>query len=252
MQLPLPGLPSKSPQPVWRVWSGSTAAAVLWLPTRRKTLAGWKHQLRAWCREMHLGATGRSAVAVYEVLAFDFHNPDTGRCDPSYEGIAWKTGYSRRTIASALVWLRERRIISWERRCEGVRDEEGRFSLRQLTNAYRLLPPTQWLGWRDRTPPAPPGDTWGATPPIADPVESVVAALLADRPVEAAQVAVDDPLANALVGLDRAIRERDSGVQPLHCISTPELDNTGPPADASLEERKRHWLQRLAAPDPGG
>ena len=38
-----------------------------------------------------------------------------------------------------------------------VRDEAGRFRLRQRTNAYAVLPPSQWLGYRDNDPPPVPG-----------------------------------------------------------------------------------------------
>ena len=40
-------------------------------------------------------------------------------------------------------------------RCEEDRDEEGRFRLRQRTNAYGLQPPGQWKGYREADPPPP-------------------------------------------------------------------------------------------------
>lgn len=255
MQHCLPGISIPSQRP-WTVWRDSVAGPVRWTPVPRKKTAGWFHQLRAYTREAHLGAIGRTAVLVYHALAIDFLNPDTGRCDPSYEGIAWKSNCSRRTVASALRWLRDRRMISWQRRCAVTKDSEGRTTLRQRTNAYRLHPPGEWLGWRDTTPPAPYGDTWGAQPPLPSAVESTAAAILRGDRVEAATVAVDDPLAVALIEFDRAMRERErrdiTGVQRSHCISTPEIVHTSPPADASLEDRKMYWLTRLAAPDRGG
>ena len=241
MQHCLPGFSTPSQRP-WPVWRDSIAGPVRWTPVPRKQSAGWRHQLRELCRVSHLGSIGRTAVAVYEVLALDCLNPETGRCDPSYERIAWKAGCARRTVASALRWLRDRRMISWQRRCEVTRDGRGRVQLRQRTNAYTLHPPDEWLGWRNTTPPP---DNWGAQPPLPSAVESTAAAILRGDRVEAS----DDPLAVALCGLDRAIRDRDTGVQGLPCISTQRLVHTSPPAGASFEEQKAHWLRRIAAPD---
>ena len=43
----------------------------------------------------------------------------------------------------------------------------GRFVLRQQTNAYGIIPATQWRGYTpEPEAPAPTGDTWGATPPL--------------------------------------------------------------------------------------
>ena len=248
MQFCLPGISTLSQHP-WPVWSGSIAGPVRFVPVPRKKTASWFHQLRAYCREAHLGSIGRTAIDVYHALAIDCLNPETGRCDPSYEGIARKANCSRRTVASALCWLRDRRMISSQRRCETTRDERGRTTLRQRTNAYQLHPPDQWLGWRDTTPPP---ETWGAQPPLPSAVESAVQAMIRGNPVEAGAAAADDPLAVALVSLDRAIRDRDNGVQRSHCISTPELVHTLPPADATFEEQKKFWSQRIAALDRGG
>ena len=52
-----------------------------------------------------------------------------------------------RTVATALRRLRELRILNWVRRCaESWRD--GRFMLEQETNAYAVLPESQWRGYR--------------------------------------------------------------------------------------------------------
>jgi hypothetical protein len=66
-----------------------------------------------------------------------------------------------RTVASALKHLRELGILNWVRRC-GESWRDGRFVLEQDTNAYAVLPETQWRGYR---PPAePPVPEWERAP----------------------------------------------------------------------------------------
>jgi hypothetical protein len=111
-------------------------------------------------------------------VIFDFLNHRTGRLDPSYAAIARKAGVCVRTVATALKRLRELGILNWVRRCaESWR--AGRFVLEQDTNAYAVLPETQWRGYRPPAePPVPAPGTWGAPPPMLDAV--TLAALEAD------------------------------------------------------------------------
>jgi hypothetical protein len=45
--------------------------------------------------------------------------------------------------------------------------KDGRFMLEQETNAYAILPDSQWRGYTPPPqPPTPQSDTWGATPPL--------------------------------------------------------------------------------------
>ena len=91
-------------------------------------------------------------------LIFDFLNHRTGRLDPSYAAIAAKAGVCVRTVATALRRLRELGILNWVRRCaESWRD--GRFVLEQQTNAYAVLPESQWRGYRP--PLEAPEPEWG-------------------------------------------------------------------------------------------
>lgn len=122
----------------WPVWHDSTRAEVWFMPTSRKAIARIWHKARRWDRETrqpgkHGGTIGRTALATLYVLAFDFLNYRTGRLDPSLDAITAKD-----------------------------RDAEGRFRLRQRTNAYGLLPPTQWKGYLDDDPPEPAAATLGA------------------------------------------------------------------------------------------
>ena len=56
---------------------------------------------------------------------------------------------------NAIRRLRDLGLIAWRHRCEEDRDAEGRFWLRQRTNAYTVLPTSQWRGYRDQEPPPP-------------------------------------------------------------------------------------------------
>src|SRR3954464_15193910 len=120
-------------------------------------------------RPTHGGIIGRTALAALYALLFDFLNHRTGRLDPSLDAIAAKAGCCRRAVVDALARLRDLGLLAWRRRCEETRDREGRFRLRQRTNAYGLLPPSQWRGYRDNDPPPPDPDTLGAPERVPDP-----------------------------------------------------------------------------------
>ena len=114
-----------------------------------------------------------------------------------------------RSVARGLQKLKAAGVLNWIRRCvENIQD--GRFTLAQETNAYAVLPATQWRGYQ-APPPAPPPDrgTWGDHPPLPDMLTQAadeirggggrqsVLALLGGDPT--------DGLALALAGLGRAI-----------------------------------------------
>jgi hypothetical protein len=129
------------------------------------------HRARDFDRQTHKpgqhgGAVGHAALQVLHALLFDFLNYASGRLDPSYAAIARKANVCQRTVANAVKRLRELGILNWVRRCaEGFKD--GRFVLEQETNAYAVLPATQWRGYRPPLEMPPPhASTWGATPPL--------------------------------------------------------------------------------------
>ena len=114
----------------------------------------------------HGGAVGHTGLAVLHALIFDFLNHRTGRLDPSYAAIAAKAGVCVRTVASALQRLKALGILNWVRRC-AERWADGRFVLEQETNAYAVLPESQWRGYRPpQEPPGPAPGTWGEPPPM--------------------------------------------------------------------------------------
>src|SRR3954454_8293289 len=174
----LPGFPqTRAPWPVWR---GSVAGPVRFAALSRKQAARLWHKARRWDRDTrqpgrHGGIIGRTALTTLYALLFDFLNHRTGRLDPSLDAIAAKAGCCRRAVVDALARLRDLGLLHWQRRCEETRDAEGRFRVPQRTNAYGLLPPSQWRGYRDTDPPPPDPATLGAPESIPDPIEAAVA-----------------------------------------------------------------------------
>jgi hypothetical protein len=153
--------PTRAP---WPMWSGSTTASIRFQPMPKKAAVRLWHRARDFDRGTHQpgrhGAVGPTALQVLHALIFDFLNHRTGRLDPSYATIAHKAGVCVRTVATALARLKELGILNWVRRCaESWRD--GRFVLEQETNAYAVLPDSQWRGYRPpQEPPVPAPGTW--------------------------------------------------------------------------------------------
>src|SRR3954453_10575727 len=149
----------------------------------RKAAAKLRPKARLWDRDprqpgRHGGVIGRTALGTLYVLLFDFLNHRTGRLDPGLDAIAHKAGCLRRAVGDALARLRDLGLLAWQRRCEEARDAEGRFRLRQRTNAYGLLPPSQWHGYRNEELPAPDPATLGAPERVPDPIEAAVAEII--------------------------------------------------------------------------
>jgi hypothetical protein len=150
----LPGVMSGKTYAAWPVWSGSTQQEVQFQPMPKKAATRLWHRARAFDRQTrregcHGGVVGHGAMLVLHALVFDFLNFRTGRLDPSYAAIARAANVCERTVASALRRLKELRILNWERRCKPSRRDNGQFELRQESNAYGLLPSTQWRGYVD-------------------------------------------------------------------------------------------------------
>jgi hypothetical protein len=268
--LALPGFPSPQTRAPWPVWRNSVAGPVRFVAMSRKQAAQLWHKARTWDRETrqrnrHGGIIGRIALSVFYVLAFDFQNFRTGRCDPSLDAIAHKAGCCRRTVVHALARLRDLGLLTWVRRCEEDRDAEGRFRLRQRTNAYGLLPPSQWRGYRDNDPPPPSPDALGAPECVLDPITAAVAEIVhGQNKASIATLEADprDALAMALAGLGRAIEDRETGgITGVHKLprNIPlDSNHTGndrftaaKPATTELEAAKRHWLTVLLGDGKG-
>ena len=212
--LPIPALEAPTRAP-WPVWSGSVAKPVHFVPLAKKAAVRLWHRARDFDRGTHEpgrhgGALGHTALAVLHALIFDFLNHRTGRLDPSYAAIATKAGVCVRTVATALAKLRELGILHWVRRC-AESWAGGRFVLAQETNAYAVLPESQWRGYRPPAePPAPLAGTWGDPPSM--PSALAQAALEGDLAGKVHVLASDpkDRLAAALARLGRAFMARNS------------------------------------------
>jgi hypothetical protein len=200
----------------WQVWSESTTRDAPFVPMPKKAAIRIYHKALEWNRRgklagRHGGLIGSHVLLVLHTLIFDFLNHTTGRLDPSYNAIQRKTRLCRQTVACALARLKDLGIIHWIRRCREDRDDDGRFVLRQETNAYAILPPTQWRGgYTDPVMPDPPHPTaWGACPPLPPLIEQATAEMREGVSATAALTRLeDDPhdrLAAALASLGRAL-----------------------------------------------
>lgn len=196
------------------VWANSSQRNMKFIPLPKRTAVGIWHKARAFERRTRQpgkqdGKIGRNGILILQALLFDFLNFASGRLDPSYAAIAAKAGISVRSVARGLVKLREAGVLNWMRRCvQQVID--GRFTLCQVSNAYAVLPSSQWRGWVE--PPPPDAIAWGATPPLACGLDAAAAAI---RSGEGQQFTLrlletsdpDDPLAQSVARLWR-LRDR--------------------------------------------
>jgi len=212
---PLPGFAGPKTHAAWPVWSDSTTKEIRFQPVPKKAAVRLWHRARDFDRQTrrkdrHGGAVGHAALQVLHALIFDFLNYASGRLDPSYAAIARKANVCERTVASALKRLRELGILNWVRRCaESWHD--SRFVLEQETNAYAVLPSSQWRGYREppETPPPMPG-TWGDHPPLPSLLAQAAAERRAGGTLRGVVGILDsdprDALAAALARLGRAMQ----------------------------------------------
>jgi hypothetical protein len=206
------GFKTYAPSPVW---SESTTADVKFLPMSKKQAVKLYHRARDFERRTRLpgkqdGAIGRNGLAVLHALIFGFLNFRSGRLDPGYEAIAREACISVRSVARGLRNLKLSGVLNWVRRCsESIKN--GRFTLEQETNAYAIIPSSQWRGYREPPEaPAPQSGTWGDHPcGMRDPLTEAVTEQLLGGTREAVirQLELDDENgpASALARLGRAM-----------------------------------------------
>jgi hypothetical protein len=206
-----------APSPVWK--DTTTADVKFQRLPKKKAVKLW-HRARDFERKtrqpgMQDGAIGRNGLAVLHALIFDFLDYATGRLDPGYEAIARKACLSVRSVARGLCNLKMTGVLNWLRRCsESFKD--GRFTLEQDTNAYAILPTSQWRGYREPPEaPPPPSGTWGDRPcGMRDALTEAVTEQHYGGSPEAVirQLEMDDtdPLAAALAKLGRAMNARET------------------------------------------
>ena len=217
--LPVPaGQDSLKSYAAWPVWSGSTTKEIRFQPMAKKKAVQLWHRARDFDRKtripgQHGGRIGHSALQVLHALIFDHLDYRTGALEPSYASIARMANVCQRTVATALLKLKVVGILNWVRRCAET-FKDGRFVLEQQTNAYAVLPCSQWRGYTPPPEPPPPmPGTWGDHPPLPSPMaqysvdrrdgasmESAIRALEADP---------TDELAKVLARLGRALPKAD-------------------------------------------
>jgi hypothetical protein len=137
-----PGLSPPAPQTyaAWPVWRDSTTKEVKFQPMPKRQAVKLWHDARRFERQTRQpgfqdGAIGRSGLAVLQALLFDFLNYASGALYPSWEAIADKACISPRSVGRGLAKFKAAGVLNWLRCC--VEDWiDGRFTLRQETNAY--------------------------------------------------------------------------------------------------------------------
>jgi hypothetical protein len=195
------------------VWSESTTKPIRWIGISKKRASKIWHQARLWDRSTrsknrHGGIIGRSALSVLYALIWDCLSWKSGRLDPSIDRIAELASLGRTATIDALKRLKSLHIIDWIRRCEGYTDEDGRYRLRQLTNAYGISEPGAWPRPKPAEPPPPHPQELGFPTPIPTPLEAAICNL--STPTAASTYALlmadqSDRLAVALAQLGRAM-----------------------------------------------
>lgn len=155
----------------WPVWSDSTDKPLQFDPLPKKKAVRLYHQARDFERQTRQpgkqdGALGRNGLKVLEALIFDFLNYASGTLWPSVAAIARKAGISARSARRGLDNLKAAGVLLWQRRKASIL-ALGQILWFQLSNAYQILSVDRWRGYTPPDdPPAPHGDTWGATPPL--------------------------------------------------------------------------------------
>lgn len=207
----LPGFRVPQTYAAWPVWSDSTTKEIRFQPMPKRIATRLWHRARDFDRRTkakgkHGGAVGHTALQVLHTLIFDFLNFMSGRLDPSYAAIARKANVCERSVATALQKLRALGILNWVRRC-AERWENGRFVLEQETNAYAILPDSQWRGYKPPMEAPPPhSDTWGATPPLPSVLAQAAGGSSMRQMLDLLDSDPTDELAAVLARLGRAMQ----------------------------------------------
>jgi hypothetical protein len=210
----LPGFAGPKTYAAWPVWKDSTSAEVRFAALPKKQAVKLYHKARDFERQTRQsgrqdGALGRNGLAVLHAMLFDIIDYASGRLDPSYETLARKACISIRSVARGLARLKLAGVLNWLRRCVAGRDDQGRFRLEQDTNAYAVLPSSQWLGFAEPPEvPRPHPATWGATPPLPDQITQAAEEMRHGARRTALSLLDCDPgddLARRLASLGRAL-----------------------------------------------
>jgi hypothetical protein len=202
------------------VWSGSTTKPVRFVPLPKQEAVKLFHKAREFERQTRKpgkqdGDVSSAGIKILYVLLFDCINYQTGRLDPSQKTIARKANISERSVTRGLAKLKACGILNWINRAEVIRDEKGRYCPKQNTNAYAVLPVSQWKGFVDTkpTPPLPHPSTWGAVPPLPDLITQALTELRLGERATALRLLETDPadtVAGALARYWKALNQQTS------------------------------------------
>ena len=189
---------------------------VFWQRTNRQevrqiVLAARKFELAEKQPGRRNGPLGSVAIEVLEYFAnlVDFR---TGRLEPSIETIMGMLRRSRDAVVTALKALRAHGFLDWLRRYEPTGNESGP-QVQQTSNAYRLSLPEKARRLLGR---------YGKAPPLSADVEQAEAERTAEIEAHRAGMEIgervlfdmgDNPLAEALARLGRAVKQRESAKQ---------------------------------------
>src|SRR4051812_1572675 len=209
----------------WPVWRDSTTKKVKFVPLPQKRAVKIFHKARTFERQTRQkgkqdGALGRNGLLVLHTLIFDILDYATGRLDPAIETIAKKAAISISSVKRGLANLKQSGVLHWIRRAAETRDEQGRFCLKQDTNAYGIVPPSQWLGFFDPLPNTPPPhpSEWGAVPPLPSVIEQATEEIRHGVRKTAISILESDPnddLAATLASFARMIDAKEEGAENL-------------------------------------
>jgi hypothetical protein len=211
-----PGLipPGPKTYAAWPVWRDSTTKEVKFQPLPKKQAVKLWHDARRFERQTRQpgkqdGAISRNGLAVLQALLFDFLNYASGALYPSWAAIAEKACICERSVGRGLDKLKAAGVLNWLRRSEEA-CRNGGFILRQISNAYAVLPCSQWRGYSPPPPAPPPAPgTWVDHPPIPCMITQAAAAGRAGASLkERVALLRSDPtdsLALALAGLGDAM-----------------------------------------------
>ena len=207
-------LKTYAPSPVWK---NSTTSALKFAPMSKKQAAKLWHEARRFERNTRVagkqdGALGRNGLAVLYVLLFDFLNYGCGRLDPAKATIAKAANISERSAARGLANLKAWGVVNWVRRCAVDIGEAGRAVFRQLSNAYAVLPVSQWLGHTPKPEAPPPArSVWGAAPIMPTILEEAAAAATITDKIRVLDLDPNDSVARVLAQLGRAMQGQENG-----------------------------------------
>src|SRR3954449_11239669 len=203
-----------APSPVWR---DSTTKTVKFMPLKQKKAVKIFHKARAFERQTRPkgkqdGALGRNGLLVLHALIFDFLNFATGRLDPAIASIAKKACISISSAKRGLANLKRSGVLHWIRRAAETHDGKGRFCLEQDTNAYGIVSPSQWFGFFDPLPDAPPPhpSEWGAVPPLPPVIDQAAEEIRHGMRKTALSILESDPGDEAAAALARLGRTMEA------------------------------------------